>query len=162
MTQTGGQPENDNPGVIAPPPLIFLGVLALALAIDWALNGPTLGLPFEARMVAGVIFFGAGAALIAAGVARFLAAKTNPQPWKPATALVISGVYRYTRNPMYLGMALAYVGLSVFANSVIGLAGLPVALGVMHYGVIAREERYMEGKFGEEYRVYKRRVRRWV
>ena len=159
-TDTSSQP--DNAGVIAPPPLIFVGVLAIALAIDWLIGGPHLGLSFGLRMLIATILLAPGGALLFAAGARFSATKTNIPPWKPATALVTTGIYRYTRNPMYLGMALAYAALSLFADSLIALAGLPVALAVMHYGVIAREERYLEAKFGAEYQAYKNVVRRWI
>ena len=161
MAHTDTSLRPDNAGVIAPPPLIFIGVLAIALAIDWLVAGPSLGMSYGLRMLtATILLIPAGVLLFAAG-AGFSSAKTNIPPWKPSTALVTSGIYGYTRNPMYLGMALAYAALSVFADSVVALAGLPVALAVMHYGVIAREERYLEEKFGESYREYRRRVRRW-
>ena len=162
MTDTNISSRQDNAGVIAPPPLIFIGVLTLALALDWMLSGPGFGWSYELRMAASAIFLVAGLALIVAAALRFSIAKTNIPPWKPSTAIVTTGVYRYTRNPMYLGMALIYATLCLFADSVIGLAGLPVALVVMHYGVIAREERYLEAKFGESYREYVERVRRWL
>lgn len=161
MAQTDTSSQPDNAGVIAPPPLIFVGALAIALAIDWLIAGPSLGMPYGLRMLtATILLIPSGVLLFAAG-ADFSSAKTNIPPWKPSTALVTSGVYRYTRNPMYLGMALAYAAVSVFADSLIALLGLPVALAVMHYGVIAREERYLKEKFGEPYREYRRRVRRW-
>jgi protein-S-isoprenylcysteine O-methyltransferase Ste14 len=159
-TQTPSRP--DHPGVIAPPPLIYLGVLLLAFAVDWVVAGPGLGLPVGLRMVAATVLLIAGLALPLAGGARFKASKTNIHPWKPATSVVRSGVYGYTRNPMYLGMAVIYAALSLFGNSLIALAGLPLALAIMHYGVIAREERYLESKFGAEYRAYKSAVRRWL
>lgn len=161
MAQTDLSSHPDNAGVIAPPPLIFVGVVAIALAIDWLIGGPRLGISFGTRMLIATILLIPGGALLFAAGARFSAAKTNIPPWKPSIALVTSGIYRYTRNPMYLGMALVYVALSVFADSLIALAGLPVALAAMYYGVIAREERYLEVKFGERYRQYKREVRRW-
>jgi protein-S-isoprenylcysteine O-methyltransferase Ste14 len=162
MTQTGTSSHPDNAGVIAPPPLIFVGVLAIALAIDWLIGGPRLGLSFGSRMLIATILLIPGGALLFAAGARFNAAKTNIPPWKPSTALVTGGVYRYTRNPMYLGMALVYIALSLFADSAVALAGLPVALLVMQYWVILREERYMEAKFGEAYRRYTQQVRRWL
>jgi protein-S-isoprenylcysteine O-methyltransferase Ste14 len=154
--------DKDNPGVIAPPPLIFIGVLLLALAFDWLVSGPGFGLPFSGRMALGAVLTLAGLAPILAASKRFAKAGTNVQPWKPSTALVTTGVYRYSRNPIYLGMALIYVGLSLFADSVLALAWLPLALIIMFNGVIRREERYLEGKFGEAYRAYRGRVRRWI
>ena len=157
--ETSSQP--DNAGVIAPPPLIYIGVLAIALAIDWLVAGPSLGMSYGLRMLLAAILLLPGAALLFAAGARFSAAKTSIPPWRPSTALVTTGIYRYTRNPMYLGMALAYVALSLFADSLIAVLALPVALAVMHYGVIQREERYLEGKFGDAYRAYMQVVRRW-
>jgi protein-S-isoprenylcysteine O-methyltransferase Ste14 len=161
MANTTEAGQRDIPGVIARPPLIYLGVLALAIALDWALTGPGLGLPYELRIAAGTILLIAGLCLIVAAATLFNAAKTNIQTGKPTTAIVTTGIYRYTRNPIYLGMALIYTALSLFADSFIGLAGLPVALVIVHYGVIAREERYLEVKFGQPYRDYKARVGRW-
>lgn len=162
MAQTGTSAHPDNAGVIAPPPLIYLGVLAIALAIDWLIGGPRLGLSLGARMLVAAMLLVPGGALLFAAGARFSAAKTNIPPWKPSTALVTGGVYRYTRNPMYLGMALVYGALCLFADSAVALAGLPVALLVMQYGVVSREERYMAAKFGEAYRQYTQQVRPWL
>jgi len=162
MSQPSPQPDKDNAGVIAPPPLIFAGVFALALGIDIATSGPSLGLPDQARYIGGLALFLVGIALPLTAATRFRAAGTHVRPWKAATALVTSGIYRYTRNPMYLGMALIYVSFSVFADSVIALILLLPLLAVITYGVISREERYLEVKFGAPYREYKGKVRRWI
>jgi protein-S-isoprenylcysteine O-methyltransferase Ste14 len=162
MTEISQSPGTDRPGVIAPPPLIYLGVLVLALLHAWLVGAPGFGLPFWGRMALGAIFALGGLAPILAAGKRFTEAGTNIQPWKPSTALVTTGVYRYSRNPIYLGMALIYVGLSLFADSLLALAWLPLALIIIHLGVIRREERYLEAKFGEEYRAYRGRVRRWI
>jgi protein-S-isoprenylcysteine O-methyltransferase Ste14 len=87
---------------------------------------------------------------------------TAVEPWKPTTAIVTTGPYRFTRNPAYLGMALTYVGIALLSSAVWVLVPLPFVLAVIDRGVIAREERYLERKFGEEYLGYKRTVRRWV
>lgn len=152
----------DRPGVIAPPLLIFGGVLLAALGLDRLLAGPGFGLPSEARLTAGLLLAIAGAALIIAAAVHFRRAKTHIEPWKPTTAIVTTGVYRVSRNPIYLGLALGYLALSLLADSMIAMVMLPVALAVMHYGVILREEKYLDIKFGEEYRAFKRRVRRWL
>jgi protein-S-isoprenylcysteine O-methyltransferase Ste14 len=162
MTSTTEAGKRDVAGVIAPPPLVYLGFLLAALGLDWLIGGPALPFPDSLRLVLATMLLTLGGALLIAAGARFTAANTAMPPWKPTTAIVTTGIYRYTRNPMYLGMALIYAGLSLFADSVIALAGLPMALMVMRYGVIAREERYLEGKFGAEYREYKSAVRRWL
>jgi protein-S-isoprenylcysteine O-methyltransferase Ste14 len=87
---------------------------------------------------------------------------TAVEPWKPTTAIVTTGPYRITRNPAYVGMALAYAGIAVMSDALWVLAPLPLVLLVIDRGVIAREERYLERKFGQEYLDYKDRVRRWA
>lgn len=113
-------------------------------------------------MIAGLVLGAMGLALILIAAFQFRHAKTHLEPWKPSTSLVTGGVYRFTRNPIYLGMALGYAGLSLLADSLIALAGLPLVLAIMHYGVIKREEHYLAIRFGQDYRDYQRRIRRWI
>ena len=98
----------------------------------------------------------AGLGLLLTFNASFSRKGTAVEPWKPTTAIVTTGPYRFTRNPAYLGMALTYVGIAVLSSAVWVLLPLPVVLAVIDRGVIAREERYLERKFGEEYLAYKR------
>ncbi len=87
---------------------------------------------------------------------------TSPDIDQPTKRLVTEGPFRYTRNPIYISFALIYLGITAAMNALAALAVLPVALGAIHWGVIAREEKYLERKFGDEYLRYKGRVRRWV
>ena len=89
-------------------------------------------------------------------------AGTNVNPRDPTTAIVVEGPFRFSRNPLYLSLILAYLGITLLVNALWPLLLLPPLLVVLHWGVIAREERYLEAKFGESYRVYKARVRRWL
>jgi protein-S-isoprenylcysteine O-methyltransferase Ste14 len=162
MSEPAPEVERDHAGIIVPPPLIYAGTLAVALGIDALIDGPGLGLPDTLRYIAGVVLFLLGLLLPLAASVRFRLAGTNVRPWMPSTALVTTGLYSYTRNPMYVGMTLIYVGLALFADSAIGLAFLIPLLLVITYAVIKREEHYLEVKFGEEYRRYKERVRRWI
>ena len=93
---------------------------------------------------------------------RFRRAGTAVEPWRTSTALVTNGVYRFTRNPMYLAMALLYLGAALAADSVLALVLLPPLLVLVRVGVISREERYLERRFGDEYRRYRSSVRRWL
>ena len=154
--------ERDNSGVMAPPPLIFLGGLLLGFALDFLILRLATGLPPALRYGLGVVFLVLGGALIVAAIGRFRRAGTRPEPWKPSTSVVTEGVYAFTRNPMYLAMTLVYLAASLAADSIVALLLLPLVLIVLHYGVIAREERYLEGKFGDGYRRYKASVRRWL
>ena len=82
--------------------------------------------------------------------------------YKPTNSIVVSGPFGFTRNPMYLSMTLLYGGVSLIINAVWPILFLPAVLTVVHYGVIAREERYLERKFGQEYQRYRSGVRRWL
>jgi protein-S-isoprenylcysteine O-methyltransferase Ste14 len=89
-------------------------------------------------------------------------AGTNVNPSQPTTAIVSDGPFRFTRNPLYLSLTLLYSSISLLANALWPMLMLPIVLIIIERGVIAREERYLEDKFGEEYTHYKARVRRWI
>ncbi|HEV7290269.1 isoprenylcysteine carboxylmethyltransferase family protein [Sphingomonas sp.] len=159
MTDT----KPDIPGVIAPPPLIFLGYLIAGIALEYlVVRTQGLDMPGSLRWTVVALFLLAGGGLIAAALGRFKAAGTPAPPWQPTTAFVVQGVYRWTRNPMYLGMTLAYLGLTVAANAPVALWLVVPLIMTIHYGVIAREERYMADKFGVPYINYAHNVPRWL
>ncbi len=97
-----------------------------------------------------------------AAVRRFKAAGTSFHTHEPATAILSDGLYGVSRNPIYLALTAIYLGVGVMADAGWVLALLGPLLLVMHYGVIAREERYLERKFGDEYLRYRAKVRRWI
>ena len=154
--------SRDIPGVIAPPPLIFLAFLAAGWGLGHLVAEPSLGLPDLWRRGIALGLFTTGLILEGAAGAHFHRAKTAVEPWKPSTALITGGIYRFTRNPIYLGFTIIYVGLAVGLDSPFALAMLFPCLIVADRFVIAREEVYLERKFGEPYRAYKTRVRRWL
>jgi protein-S-isoprenylcysteine O-methyltransferase Ste14 len=145
--------------VLAPPPLVFAVPLCAGFLLQhwW----PFHVLPGLAARVAGAMCLALGMIGIPA-LAAFRHAHTSPFPFKPSTALVTSGPYRFTRNPMYVGFTLLYIGVSLVFNAAWPLFFLPVVLAVTHVGVVLREERYLTAVFGEPYREYCRRVRRWL
>jgi protein-S-isoprenylcysteine O-methyltransferase Ste14 len=150
------------PGVIALPPFIFLGFLVAATVLEAIAPLHFLGAHVIVRYVIGAVLGLGGFVMIGLGTRRFVAAGTNIPPNLPTTALVVDGIYERTRNPLYLGSVLVYVGLSIAAGSLWAILFLVPLLWVMNVGVIAREERYLERKFGDAYRAYKARVRRWA
>src|SRR5216683_2034250 len=158
----GGSGAPDVAGVIALPPLIFLGFLAAAAVLEAVVPFPVLAAHAFPRYLAGAALAAAGFVMIVMGTRRFQAAGTNIPPNLPTTALVVDGIYRRTRNPLYLGTTLVYLGLGVAAGSLWAIALVVPLLWVINTGVIAREERYLERKFGDAYRAYKARVRRWI
>jgi protein-S-isoprenylcysteine O-methyltransferase Ste14 len=154
--------RKDTPGVIAPPPLIAAVAVVFGLLLDRRLPSQAFdGISFWPRVVAGTLIAVAGGALAIVAERRFKAVGTNVPPWRPALALATDGVYDRLRNPMYVGLLLLVAGIGFGCASAWTFALLvPMAL-TLHYGVVLREERYLEAKFGEDYRRYKARVPRW-
>jgi protein-S-isoprenylcysteine O-methyltransferase Ste14 len=159
--QDGPSPA-DVPGVVALPPFILLGFLVAATVLEAVIPLPVLAADGVARYVVGTVLVVSGFAMIGLGTRRFLAAGTNIPPNLPTTALVMDGIYGRTRNPLYLGSTLIYLGLSTAAGSLWAIMLVMPLLWVISVGVIAREERYLERKFGDAYRAYKARVGRWM
>jgi len=154
--------QRDHPGVVLPPPLIYFGFLAIGWGLHVWLKGPDLGLTLEFRrgLAIGLIIVGLLLDGMAAGL--FRRRNTAVEPWKPSTTLVTDGPYRFSRNPIYVGFAITYVGLAVAMDSWFALGLLfPCLLAVDRF-VIAREERYLAAKFGAAYQAYCARVRRWL
>ena len=160
-TEASGAAEaRDTAGVVAPPPLIYLAGLIVGFGLEGLLPGASL--PRVVRWGGGGVLVVAGASLLASFNTAFSRKGTAVEPWKPTTAIVTSGPYRFTRNPAYLGMALVYAGIALLAEALWVLVPLPVVLVAIDRGVISREERYLERKFGREYADYKAGVRRWI
>lgn len=154
------QSDVDSPQVIALPPFIFLAGIIIGFLIDWFVPAPFV--PEAYDLPAGLILIALAIALMTWSVRAFGAAGTEVDVRKPSTAIVSSGPYAYSRNPIYLAMIIFTLGAAVWLNSIWILGSLPIVLVIMHYGVIAREERYLEKKFGKVYLDYKAQVRRWL
>lgn len=154
--------DQDSAGVKFPPPLAFVGALIAGLVIDhfmwWHFSIP---LTHYLRWVLGWLGIVAGFAIMMTAVGLFRNAGTETRPWKTPTRFVTEGVYKWTRNPMYLGMALIYAGIAIICNSLVTLALLVPVLFWITREVIEREEAYLAVKFGEPYRSYKAETRRW-
>jgi len=150
---------NDSPGVIALPPLIVALFLAGAAVLEWLI--PVAVIPDAAQYPIGIVAVLAGIAIMPPVLARFRKAGTPLDVRKPTTAILADGPYRFSRNPVYVSMLLAYLGIGVLVDGLwILLLAIPLAV-VIDHGVIRREERYLEDRFGEEYLRYKLSVRRW-
>lgn len=150
----------DSAGVVAPPPLIFGVPLAVALYEN---RSKPLGIMSPRfAMIVGSALVVVGLVILVASFVQFRRARTTIMPYKPTTALVESWPYSFTRNPIYLAMTVVYIGISIFFNTLWPFLLLPLVLLVMQRGVIEREERYLDGKFGSDYADYRSRVRRWV
>jgi protein-S-isoprenylcysteine O-methyltransferase Ste14 len=149
--------------VIDRPPFLFLACLLLGLSLDRLLPLP-LALPEIAliRWAVGAGLILVGLAIAAAGIRDFSRAATPVPCNQPVRALVTTGIHGWSRNPIYVGMLLLYAGIGMAARSpwVLVLA-LPLVI-LLRYRVVAREETYLERRFGDAFREYKARVRRWL
>jgi protein-S-isoprenylcysteine O-methyltransferase Ste14 len=160
MEASDSSAGRDISGVIAPPPFVFLGGLAVGFGLEALLPGSSV--PDALAWILGGVLLLAGLALLFSFERSFMQKKTPANPWRPTTAIATDGPSRLTRNPAYVGMALVYVGIALLSQALWVLVPLPFVLAIIDRGVIAREERYLERKFGQEYLDYKGRVRRWV
>lgn len=149
--------------LLIPPPLLFVAPLLLSQVLErfW----PLLAAPpaWQAGLRwAGIALIVIGAAHAASAIALFVRSRTTIVPHHRSSALVTSGAYRWTRNPMYVGLTFAYLGVAVLLASVWALLFLALPLYVMNAHVIPMEERQLDAVFGETYARYKARVRRWL
>jgi len=145
-----------------PPP-----VLALCLALlMWftSLLVPSVVVPFGVRLVVALALVVIGQSIGISGIVSFRRARTTINPVKPsaASSLVTSGVYRVTRNPMYLGLLVTLVAWAVFLSNLVALLAAPLFVLYINRFQINPEERVLSSLFGAEYAVYKEKVRRWL
>ena len=152
--------SEDNPGVRVPPPLIIMAGLAAGLALDGRLIDPHWN--SAPLVISGIICACVGLLFGVSALGLFRREDTRPEPWKPSSALVTSGVYRFTRNPMYVGMLLLYVGIALLAGGSLTIVTLVPVFLILNFYVIEREEAYLERRFGRAYAHYRERVRRWL
>lgn len=142
------------------PPLVYLASVAIAAVLQFAMPLPFLRGTLNAALGACLVVI--GVALFSYSVAKFRAAGTPVPARKPTIAIVRVGPYSISRNPIYLAFSILQLGIAIWANSLWQLATLVVAVSLINCMVIPREERYLEQKFGAEYRHYKAQVRRWL
>lgn len=149
----------DRPNVIARPPRIVLAFLAAGFVLDQFMLAPFLYEPVQYLGGAGLLI--GGVALMAAAMRRFRAVGTPVETWRSTDGIVVEGPYATMRNPIYVALLLIYTGIGVTANAPAVVALLPVLFAVLHFGVVLREEDYLECKFGESYLAYRQAVPRW-
>jgi protein-S-isoprenylcysteine O-methyltransferase Ste14 len=150
----------DHPDIIALPPLLYLAAFLVVLLLRWIRPWPIL--PPHLVPWVGIGLLLAGLAIGIPGRLALRSAGTSVKPTQPTTAIVMQGPYRFTRNPLYVGLTCFFVGLTLAFDTGWGFVVLVPLLVVMHFGVVRREESYLERKFGEEYRQYRGRVRRYL
>lgn len=156
--------ELRHPGVRFPPPFLYAAGFLAGLALErWVVRLPLGGrAPRPALVILGWLGILLGLAYAGWGLATFFRARTAIMPIRPASRLVTSGPYRFSRNPMYVGLSVLYVGLALLFDVGWPLLLLPGVLALLQVLVIRKEERYLASAFGNEYAEYRQRVRRWL
>jgi protein-S-isoprenylcysteine O-methyltransferase Ste14 len=157
------KPSNDRPNVIAFPPLILVISIALGFALQWLMPlGWIVRIDQTWRIGVGAIVAVIGALITIRGARALAHRGTNINPMLPTLAIATEGIFRWTRNPMYVGGTFLMIGIAlIFALDWLLLLLVPSVL-ILHFGVVMREERYLERKFGDEYRRYKASVPRYL
>lgn len=143
-----------------PPPVIYALPSVVGVVVDLAVPLPLL--PHGAALALGAVAVITAAALFVWAARTMFAAGEHPAPDRPTGSIVRGGPYRFSRNPLYLAFTLFAAGVALVVNSGWGLALLVPSVVATHYWVIVPEERYLQGRLGEEYRAYRARVRRWI
>ena len=152
--------NRDHARVMVPPPLVFLGYLIGALIINWAIP---FAIPwaFILRIIGGFAL-AAGILLIISAFSQMMNAHTTPDANQPTTALVTTGPYRFSRNPIYLGFFLIYIGFTLLAGTLWGIILSPFLLWTVSHAVINMEEVYLKNKFKDDFANYLSHSRRWI
>jgi len=153
--------QGDQADVVALPPLIYLVPFVLGILLH-LLRAMPIATNFNVGLVVGWPLIVLAIVLMIWALQTFKKAGEDKNVSTATHSIVTSGPFAFTRNPMYLAMVILYVGFAIIINSLWPFFFLPIVLIVMHYGVILREEKYLENKFGEKYTDYKKRVRRWI
>jgi len=154
--------DSDAADVRLPPPLVYVAAVVTGVALHVFVYPVHLALPMPVRIAAAVVTAVAGLALTGAALGAFRRTGQDPKPWKTTPEFIATGPYKWSRNPMYTGMALLQAGIAFgLANGWL-LVLVPVVLAVIYMVAVRPEEAYLEEKFGESYRTFKRTVRRWL
>ena|SRR5947209_319063 len=151
----------DRAPIIAPPPLLALACIGLAFVGRHFKPLPLYSGSEASRMVVGSVLIASAIGIFIAARGAMAAHGTDPNPYRPTHAVVVTGLYRFSRNPIYIAFLLVVLAFAFFANSFWFVIGAGLLLFILRFGVIDREERYLGDKFGAQYTDYCRRVRRW-
>jgi protein-S-isoprenylcysteine O-methyltransferase Ste14 len=154
--------KSDHAPVVAPPPLLMLFCILAGFVARYFEPLPLFSDNQSFRKYLATTLFVLAFMTFAAAILQFVRNKTHPSPYKPSAAVIVAGIYRITRNPIYIAFLLIVVGFAVAANSAWFLLSAIILFLLLHFGVVKPEERYLAAKFGSTYDEYRRRVRRWI
>lgn len=152
----------DRPAIIAPPPLLALGGIAAGFIAARFKPLPFFPGPASARVAVSVVLFLVPVAIVVVARRELIRHKEHPNPYKPTSAIVSSGIYRFSRNPIYIAFLIVVLATAIAANNAWLLLSILLLFVLLQFGVVRPEERYLAAKFGAEYEEYRSRVRRWI
>ncbi len=153
---------NDEKGAAVkfPPPLIFLSVIFFSYVLHYFWPIGIADVLFHKYI--GIIILGLGISIVIIGKNTFSRAQTNIEPWKPTKKIITTGIYKYSRNPIYLALCVMQVGIGIIVNSLWMIISLAISVALVYHTAIKKEEIYLAAKFGDEYKIFKNKVRRWL
>jgi len=154
--------KKDNPGVYIPPPLFYVLVFLAAIFIQTKFPINNSIFQMQAIKILGIVFIVIALFFLVRSLSQFLKTKNTLMTIRPASSLQTSGIYRITRNPMYTGLAIIYLGITCFVGNWWNIILFPILILIVQEYIIRHEERYLERGFGQEYLNYKYKVRRWL
>ena len=154
--------DQEGASVRFPPPFVYLGAVIVGGFVHQFLYPVSLGLPRSVRFAAATVVAAIGIGLMTAAAGLFKRTGQDPKPWLSTPEIISTGTYRFTRNPMYVGMALLQAATGLAWGNAWIITLVPVALVVVHVTAVRHEEVYLQERFGDAYLSYKNSVRRWV
>jgi protein-S-isoprenylcysteine O-methyltransferase Ste14 len=154
--------EHDHAPIIAPPPLLMALCIAGGFAGRHFARFSLFPEHHPLQRPLSIALFAIALVIFGAAISQFIRHKTHPSPYKPTAAVVSNGVYRFTRNPIYIAFLFIVIGFAVAANSAWFFLAAIILFALLHFGVVKREEGYLSAKFGSTYDDYRRNVRRWL
>jgi protein-S-isoprenylcysteine O-methyltransferase Ste14 len=145
-----------------PPPVVYLGAVIVGVLVHGFVAPLPIALPIVLRIAAGTAAAVASLVIVGFAIKLFRRTGQDPKPWETTPEIVSTGVYRITRNPMYVGMALLQIAIGIGLANWWVIIAVPAVLVVVYLTAIRHEESYLERKFGHVYIDYKHSVRRWL
>ena len=154
--------KKDSPGVYIPPPLFYVLIFLVAIFAQKKIPIDDSLFHLQITKIIGILFLVISLFFSVTSLMKFFQSKNTLIPIKPATSLQTNGIYSISRNPMYVGLAIVYLGITCFIGNWWNVILFPLLLLVVQEYIIKKEEKYLERAFGEKYLDYKSRVRRWL
>jgi protein-S-isoprenylcysteine O-methyltransferase Ste14 len=154
--------KKDSPGVYIPPPLFYVLIFLTAVFLQKEVSINDSLFHLQIIKAAGILLLAISLCFLVTSLRKFFKSKNTLILIKPATSLQTNGIYSISRNPMYVGLAILYLGITCFIGNWWNIILLPLLLLIVQGYIINREEKYLDRRFGQEYLDYKTKVRRWL